>query len=169
MLCLIAAAARNRAIGRNGRLLWRLAEDLRQFRQVTSGKAVIMGRKTWESLPPAFRPLPNRRNIVVSRNLAYRAAGALLAQSLEHAVSLAGDAEDVFVIGGAELYRQALPLATRIYLTEVDADYPGDAFFPEFSPAEWREVSRAPGRRSTGGTNAANDEPPFDFVLYERV
>lgn len=169
MLCLIAAAARNRAIGRNGRLLWRLAEDMRHFRQLTSGKAVIMGRKTWESLPTAFRPLPNRRNIVVSRNLAYRADGAMLANSLEQAIGLAGDAEDVFVIGGAELYRQALPLAKRIYLTEIAANYPGDVFFPQVSPVEWREVSRAPGRPSTPEAHALSEEPPFDFVVYERV
>ncbi len=169
MLCLIAAVARNRAIGRDGHLLWHLADDLRHFRQTTSGKAVIMGRRTWESLPLPFRPLPKRRNIVVSRNTAYRAEGALLAHSLGEAIALAGSATDVFIIGGAELYRQALPLAGRIYLTEVAADAPGDAFFPELSHAEWREVSRAPGCAPTPEANAWREDPPFDFVVYERA
>lgn len=169
MLSLIAAVARNRAIGMENQLLWHLPEDMRHFRETTRGKTVIMGRKTWESLPAAFRPLPGRKNIVVSRNAAYAAPGAALAGSLDAALRAArdggsGDAEpEVFVIGGAELYRQALPLADRLYLTEVAQACPGDAFFPEFPPGEWTEVSRRPGQAV-----ADDKQPAFDFVVYER-
>lgn len=167
MLSLIAVVARNRAIGREQGLLWHLPEDMRHFRETTSGNTVIMGRRTWESLPKAFRPLPNRRNIVLSRDPAYYAPGATLATSFEQAQRLAGSAEEVFVIGGAELYRQALALADRLYITEVASAPPGDAFFPEVVPGEWRELSRRPGHRREP-TNAADFTPDFDFVIYER-
>lgn len=161
MLSLIAAVARNRAIGMDNGLLWHLPEDMRHFRETTRGGTVIMGRKTWESLPAAFRPLPGRHNIVVSRNAAYRAEGATLAASLADALHAAGAGEaEIFVIGGAELYRQALPLAGRLYLTEVDDAPVGDAFFPEVSPAEWAEISRRPG--------VPGPAPGFAFVVYER-
>ncbi len=167
MLSLIAAVARNRAIGMKNQLLWHLPEDMRHFRETTRGKTVIMGRKTWESLPAAFRPLPGRKNIVVSRNAAYTAPGAALAGSLDAALRAAQDGgsgdPEVFVIGGAELYRQALPLADRLYLTEVAQTCPGDAFFPELPPGEWTEVSRRPGQAV-----ADDKQPAFDFVVYER-
>lgn len=168
MLSLIAAVARNRAIGRENQLLWHLPEDMRYFRETTRGKTVIMGRKTWESLPAAFRPLPGRQNIVVSRNAAYAAPGAILAGSLDEALRAAQDGEsedpEVFVIGGAELYRQALPRADRLYLTEVADDCPGDAFFPAVLPTEWAELTRRPGPVASGAPPA----PAFDFVVYAR-
>jgi dihydrofolate reductase len=169
MISLIAVVSRNRAIGRSQRLLWHLPEDLRHFRATTGGKPVIMGRKTWESLPEAFRPLPDRHNIVVSRNPGYQPAGASLASSIAEALQIAGDAGEVFVIGGAEIYRQTLPLADRLYLTEVAAVVSGDAFFPDLPPGQWREVSRRPGR--VGSSPAARDAsaPDFDFVVYERA
>ncbi len=160
MLSLIAAVASNRAIGKGQQLLWRLPDDMRHFRETTRGKPVIMGRKTWESLPATFRPLPGRRNLVVSRNRAYQAPGAMLTDSLDEALRACADAAEIFVIGGAELYRQALPLATRLYLTEVAASAEGDAFFPEFAPDDWEEVSRSPGRNESG--------PAFAFVVYQR-
>lgn len=162
MIALIAAVARNRAIGKDQQLLWQLPEDLRNFRATTLGKPVIMGRKTWESLPPAFRPLPNRHNIVVSRQPAYVAAGATTAGSIDQAIRLAGNRGEIFVIGGADLYRQALPLAGRLYLTEVGEERAGDCFFPELAPAEWREVSRHAGQAGS------SESPTFDFVIYER-
>lgn len=167
-ISLIAAVARNGAIGRGQQLLWQLPADLRHFRETTSGKAVIMGRKTWESLPTAFRPLPNRHNIVVSGNPAYLASGATLAGSLQAAIRLAGDSGEVFVIGGADLYRQSLPLAKRLYLTEVAADAPADRFFPEISPAEWQEVSRRAGNVRSPAADSTGELPAFDFVVYER-
>ncbi|WP_300454158.1 dihydrofolate reductase [Accumulibacter sp.] len=169
MISLIAALARNRSIGQEQRLLWHLPEDMRHFRETTLGKTVVMGRKTWESLPPAYRPLPNRHNIVVSRNLAYQAGGATLAHSIDEALRLAGDADEVFVIGGEDLYRQTLPLACRLYLTEIADDFPGDAFFPEVAPDEWREVSRRTGNAPSNRDDRREAGPSFDFVVYERT
>ncbi len=160
MISLIAAVAGNHAIGKDGQLLWHLPEDMRYFRETTRGKPVIMGRKTWESLPDSFRPLPGRHNIVVSRNPAYQAPGATLAGSLEEALRAAGEADEVFVIGGAELYRQAFPVACRLYLTEIAQDFAGDAFFPEVLPENWQEISRK-ARQGTSG-------PVFSFAVYQR-
>ncbi|HOL64246.1 MAG TPA: dihydrofolate reductase [Accumulibacter sp.] len=161
MLSLIAAVARNRGIGKNQQLLWRLPEDMLYFKEKTLGKPVIMGRRTWESLPTAFRPLPGRTNIVVSTNVLLPASGATLAGSIEQALALAGEAAETVVIGGAEIYRQTLPLAERLYLTEVAADCEADVFFPEISPDEWREISRRAGQ-------AATNSPAYDFVIYDR-
>ena len=159
-ISLIAALASNRAIGKDNELLWHLPEDMRHFRETTRGKPVIMGRKTWESLPESFRPLPGRHNIVVSRDPAYPASGATLAGSLEDAVRQAGDAMEVFVIGGAALYRQALPLADRLYLTEIEQDFAGDVFFPDVSPQDWQEISRQPCHETSG--------LQFSFAVYQR-
>ncbi|MDR1934806.1 MAG: dihydrofolate reductase [Candidatus Accumulibacter sp.] len=161
MLSLIAAVARNRVIGHDHRLPWHLPGDLRHFRETTRGQPVIMGRGTWESLPEKFRPLPGRLNVVVSRNRDYAAPGAALAGSLAEAIEKGGDAGESFVIGGAELYRQAMPLAGRLYLTEIAADFSGDAFFPEVRPGEWREVSRSLTFEEAGLAYA--------FVVYQRT
>ncbi|MBS0368656.1 MAG: dihydrofolate reductase [Proteobacteria bacterium] len=160
LLALIAACAHGGVIGIENRLPWHLPEDMKFFRETTRGKPVIMGRKTWESLPDAFRPLPGRLNIVVSRNPDFQAAGGTVVSSLEAARAAAGDAEIAFVIGGAELYRQALPLADRLLLTEIERDYAGDAFFPDFDRSVWREASREP--------RVAESGLPFAFVTYER-
>lgn len=136
-LALIAALARNRVIGRDNRLPWRLPADLRFFKQTTMGKPLLMGRRTWESIG---RPLPGRRMIVLSRDPGYRAPGGAVARSLDEAVELAGVVPEIMVIGGAMLYRQTLPRAARLYLTRVDADVPGDAWFPEWNERDWRLV-----------------------------
>ena len=159
-LALIAAVARNRVIGRGGELVWHESEDQKHFRRVTMGCPVIMGRKTWDSLPPRFRPLPGRINIVVSRNAGYDAQGATVAGSLPDALAAAGDADIAFVIGGAELYRQALPIADRLYLTEIDADFAGDACFPDFDCQTWQEIAR--------DSRVAQSGLPFAFVTYQR-
>ncbi|GHU05623.1 dihydrofolate reductase [Betaproteobacteria bacterium] len=161
MLSLIAALARNRVIGQDNQLLWHLPGDMRHFREMTRGKPVIMGRKTWESLPEKFRPLPGRLNVVVSRNSDYSAPGAMLADSLVSAIEKAGSDNELFVIGGAELYRQALPLAGRLYLTEIAAEFSGDAYFPEVRPDEWGEVSRSQPEEEAGLVYA--------FVVYQRT
>ncbi|MEI7613527.1 MAG: dihydrofolate reductase [Betaproteobacteria bacterium] len=160
MISLIAAVARNRAIGKDNQLLWHLPEDMRHFRETTRGKPVIMGRKTWESLPEAFRPLPGRHNIVVSRNPEYQAPGATLVGSLEAAMHLANENEETFIIGGEELYRQAMPVAQRLYLTEVDQDFDADAFFPEVSTKNWKEIFRDQQHSVSGLA--------FSFVTYQR-
>lgn len=134
---IIVAVADRNAIGRNGDLLYRLRPDMRHFRAITTGHTVIMGRKTWESLPGA---LPGRRNIVVSRNRQYKAEGAETVGSLDEAIERAGD-EKIFIIGGAAIYAEALPLATRLYLTEIDAPAAGaDTFFPDYRKDEWCET-----------------------------
>ena len=161
ILALIAACARGGVIGIEKRLPWHLPEDMKFFRETTRGKPVIMGRKTWESLPAAFRPLPGRVNIVVSRNPGFEAPGASVVASLPEALAAAGDAEIAFVIGGAELYRQALPLADRLLLTEIDQAYDGDAFFPEFDRNTWTETAR--------DARVAESGLAFAFVTYQRV
>jgi dihydrofolate reductase len=141
-LVLIAALARNGVIGHGNQLLWRLPEDMQFFRQATRGHAVIMGRKTWDSLPPRFRPLPGRRNIVLTRDSAFRAEGAECVPSLEAALALLGDEQEVFVIGGAQVYAQALPHAQQLLLTEIDKDFAGDTSFPAWDRGMFIEVSR---------------------------
>ena len=131
-LALIAAVARNRVIGRGGELVWRESADQQHFRRVTLGCPVIMGRKTWDSLPARFRPLPGRRNIVVTRNAGWHGEGAERAGSLAEALRLAQDAAKVFAIGGAELYALALPQADELVLTEIEAELDGDVFFPDW-------------------------------------
>jgi dihydrofolate reductase len=160
---LIAALARNRVIGTRNALPWRLPADLRRFKAVTLGHPVIMGRRTHESILVSLgRPLPGRVNIVVTRAPDYAAPGCIVAASLEAALAAAAPAKEVFVIGGAEIYRAALPLADRLHLTEIDADYEGDARFPEFAPTEWKEISRAPHPPDEEFASS------YAFVVYER-
>jgi dihydrofolate reductase len=161
-LVLIAAVDRHGAIGRGGALLWHEAEDQRHFRRVTMGCPVIMGRKTWDSLPARFRPLPGRRNIVVTRNAGWHAAGATPAPSLDAAVALAADAARVFVIGGGELYALALPRAEELILTEIDTVFAGaDTFFPAFERTAFAE--------STRQAHVAADGTRYAFVSYRRA
>ncbi len=141
-LNLIFARARNGVIGHNNTLPWHLPEDLAHFKHTTLGQPVVMGRKTWESLPPKFRPLPGRTNIVVTRQRDWHAEGAVVAHSIEEAVQHCAADAQVWVIGGAEVYAQAMPLATCAVVTEIDADFEGDAFAPTFDAA-WHETSRS--------------------------
>lgn len=133
---IIAAVAHNRVIGCQGSIPWFIPEDLNHFRDKTMGNTVIMGRKTWESLPCSVRPLPGRQNIVVSSDQTYEAVGAITAGSLTLAIQLASVGE-VFIIGGATLYWQALPMATKMILTQIDDDYQGDTYFPTFDNEGW--------------------------------
>lgn len=159
-LVLIAALARNGVIGINNTLPWHLPEDMKHFREATRGKPVIMGRKTWESLPDTFRPLPGRHNIVVSRNPTYQADGATVVSSLTAALDAAVNADDAFVIGGAELYRQALPLARRMVLTRIEQDFEGDAHFPSFTDADWQMTRQ--------DAHVSNNGLPFSFIELVR-
>jgi dihydrofolate reductase len=135
LIAIVAALSRNRVIGRDGDLPWHLPGDLKHFKELTSGGTVVMGRKTYESLPERFRPLPNRRNVVLTRN-GFDAPGADVRHSLDEALE-----QDCFVIGGGSLYAQALPLADRLHLTEVEADVPGDTFFP--ATPDWRVTAES--------------------------
>jgi len=155
---LIVAMARNRVIGLNNALPWRLPEDLQFFKRTTLGHPIVMGRNTYESIG---KPLPGRRNIVVSRQVDYLAPGCEVVGSLPAAIALCAEASNVFVIGGAQLYEQALPLADRLLVTEIDADFSGDTFFPEFSGQGWRET-----HRETHQAESPNDFE-FAFVTYE--
>jgi dihydrofolate reductase len=138
---LIYARAANGVIGKDGTMPWHLAEDLTHFKQLTHGHPVIMGRKTWDSLPPKFRPLPGRCNVVVTRQAQWAAPGALVASSLPDALKLCETSEQVWVIGGAQIYQQAEPFAQRIEVTEIAQDFEGDAFAPKLS-REWTEAAR---------------------------
>ncbi len=158
-LTLIAAVGADGVIGRGNALIWRLRDDLAHFKRTTLGHPVLMGRKTWESLG---RALPGRRNLVISRDAAYVAVGAEVCASLADALRRCAGEPEVFVIGGAQIYRAALPLARRMWLTEVHASADGDAHFPAWERADFAERSRQPHA-------AVGDAPAFDIVLYERV
>ncbi|MES2857021.1 MAG: dihydrofolate reductase [Bdellovibrionota bacterium] len=176
ILTAIAAMAKNRVIGKDGDLPWRIPEDFKFFKDKTTGHIMIMGRKTFESFP---KPLPNRLHVVITRQKDYAPEGAVVARSVEHAVELVRELlheeaesvsptpegapeqwpEEVFIIGGGEIYKEMLPHTDRIYLTEISENFEGDAKFPEFSKTEFHEVERS-----------HRDKPvPFDFVTYERT
>jgi dihydrofolate reductase len=153
---LVAAVAANGVIGKDGRLPWRLPEDLKHFKKLTLGHPVIMGRRTWESLPGA---LPGRENIVVTRQAGYEAPGAAVANSLDGALALCIGEPVVFVIGGTSLFQESLPGAAGLVMTEIHRDYEGDTWFPEYDRSRWRESQRE--------SHVAGDGTKFDFVLYE--
>ncbi len=157
---LVAAVARGGVIGRDGGIPWRIPEDMARFRELTTGHAVVMGRRTWESLPDQFRPLPGRDNVVVTRNPDWSAQGADRAGSVEAAFELLESEPRVFVIGGGEIYAAALPLADELLLTEIDAEIEGDTTFPRWDRDEFEEVERRE-RINEGGTR-------FAFVRYVR-
>ncbi len=156
---IIVAASENNVIGRQGDLPWRLSDDLKRFKAVTMGKPIVMGRKTYESIG---RPLPGRQNIVITRQPGYSAAGCDVVATVEQAVEVANDAEEIMVIGGSEIYALFLPAARRLYLTRVHAEVDGDAFFPT-PDDDWHLVSDEP--------HAADEKNEYDvsFQVYERV
>lgn len=161
-LSMIAAVARDGAIGRNNELLWHDSRDQKHFRAATMGCPVVMGRRTWDSLPERFRPLPGRRNIVVTRNTAWQAPGAEVAHSLAEALALVADAPKAFVMGGGQLYAEALTWADELVLTEVDARFEADTFFPTWDRSAFTEVLREAHPAQAPG------EQPFAFVTYRR-
>lgn len=158
-ITLIVARARNGVIGRDGTLPWRLPEDLAFFKRTTMGHPIVMGRRTWESIG---RPLPGRRNIVVSRQAGFVAAGAEVVPSLDEALRLCAGAGELFVIGGAQLYGEALPRADRLIVTEIDDDFDGDTHWPAPDPAHWREAARE------HLPPTAQRDFALDFVTYLR-
>ena len=167
-IALIYARAANGVIGKNGALPWHLAEDMAHFKQLTQGCPVVMGRKTWDSLPARFRPLPGRRNIVITRQSDWSQNGVQRASSLPEALQMCeqqggdgdgGDGGTVWIMGGAQIYAQALPLADRVEVTEIAQDFDGDAFAPVLGP-EWQQAARE-SHVGAGGL-------PFSFVRYVR-
>ncbi len=159
-ISIIVAMSRNRVIGADNAIPWHLPEELKRFKRITLGHHIIMGRKTWDSIG---RPLPGRTTVIVTRQRGYSASGAIIAHSLDEAIAACGDDSEIFVIGGAELYAQALPRAGRLYLTTVDAEIAGDTVMPGFDAAEWREVSSE--------SSAADERHQYSFrcAVYERV
>ncbi|HZX74683.1 MAG TPA: dihydrofolate reductase [Cyclobacteriaceae bacterium] len=164
MISLIAALTQNHVIGKNNDLPWHLPDDMKYFMQTTKGHVVIMGRKNYESLPAKFRPLPDRMNIVVTRQKNFLAPGCTMVNSLEAGVRIAESAKEkeLFIIGGAEIFKLALPIANRLYLTEIKTNIDGDTFFPEFDKATWKESSRKPHLKDE------RHKFDFDFVTYEK-
>ena len=158
-LSIIAAMALNRAIGIHNTLPWRLPEDLKRFKALTMNHHIVMGRKTYDSIG---KPLPGRDTVIVTRNMDYAVPGCIAVNSLDAALTVSHGDTEVFFVGGAELYRQALPIAHRIYLTEIQRVFDGDAFFPEFDKSQWIETSRE--RHRTEGGNSFE----YHFVIYDR-
>lgn len=164
-VAMIVAMAKNRVIGVDGKLPWYLPEDLKFFKRITQAKPLVMGRKTFTSIG---KPLPNRLNVVVTRDTEFSHEGVRVCHNLPAALELADQhatieaAEEIMVMGGGEIYRQALPFAQRLYITEVDVDVEGDAIFPDFDAQEWQEVQRVAGQPAEG-------QPNYDFVVYERI
>jgi dihydrofolate reductase len=152
--------AKNRVIGANGTIPWHLPDELKLFKSITMGHHMLMGRRTWDSIG---RLLPGRTTVIVSRQPGYHVAGAIVANTLEKAIAACGADEEIFVIGGAELFRSALPLADRIYLTIIDAEVEGDVYMPEFALEEWREVS--------SHEHAIDERHPYAYrhVVYDRA
>lgn len=159
MISIIAAVSEDFGIGRNNDLLWYIPEDLERFKRLTYGKTVIMGKKTWESLPR--KPLPGRKNIVISDSPGDRIENAVTAFSIEDALDKSGQAEEIFIIGGASIYRQFMPYAGRLYLTHVHMNKPADVFFPEIDTRRWKVVEREEHRDNTEGI-------PYSYVVYDR-
>jgi dihydrofolate reductase len=158
-LAIVVAMAQNRTIGIDNTLPWRCPEDLKHFKSLTLGHHLVMGRKTWDSIG---RPLPGRTTVVVTRNRDWRADGCLVAHSLDDAIDACNGDEIAFVVGGAELYAQALPLVDTLYVTEIGQAVTGDAHFPDFSPEEWQETERRSSSQET-------PQPlSYDFVTYRR-
>ncbi|MCR9253308.1 MAG: dihydrofolate reductase [bacterium] len=164
-ISMIAAVAKNRVIGKDNDLVWHLPDDMKFFKDTTKDHVVIMGRKNFESLPPKWKPLPNRTNLIISRNAGYDALGCKVFTSLENCFDYVKtlNQEEVFIIGGGQIYKLGLELADRMYITEIDAEFDGDAFFPEWDKSMWSEVNRS---------HHAIDEKhefAFDFVTYDRT
>lgn len=164
-ISLIAAVSKNRVIGKENDLPWHLPDDMKYFMQTTKAHHVIMGRRNYDSIPEKFRPLPNRTNIVVTRQTYFTAPGCLVVHSLEEALETArkNSETEVFIIGGSEIYSQGFRYADTLYLTEIQASIEGDTFFPAFDIRDWKEISRT--HHSTDDRHVY----PFDYVIYKRI
>ena len=162
MLSIISAIGKNNELGKNNALLWKLPADMEHFRKITSLHAVVMGRKTFESIN---KPLPNRRNIVITRDVKYKADGIEVTHSLSEALDIIGNNnEEIFIIGGAEIYKQTIPIADRLYITHINAeDAKADSFFPEIIPVVWNEISREEHVRDE------KNSLDYTFSIYEKI
>lgn len=159
MITIIAAIGKNNALGKNNQLIWHLPADLKRFKKITTGNSIIMGRKTFESLG---KPLPNRVNIVITRNLKYIAENGIVAHSLKEAIKIAPKEKQIFIIGGAQIYKQALPIANKLDLTFVHHTFEADAFFPEIDLSVWKEEKRENFKANE------NNKYDYSFVSFKR-
>lgn len=165
MISIIVAVAANRVIGKDNTLIWHLPADMKFFKEKTSGHCIITGRKNYESIPEKFRPLPNRTNIVITRQANYSAPGAIIANSLEQALNIAkekGDPE-IFIIGGGEIYRQSLRYADRIYLTQIEQEFDGDTYFPDLPSDKWKITE------NKAGSIDEKNIYPHRFVVLDKI
>ncbi|HYF70237.1 MAG TPA: dihydrofolate reductase [Ohtaekwangia sp.] len=164
-ISLVVAVAKNGVIGKDNDLPWHLPDDMKFFMETTKGHHVILGRKNYDSLPPKYKPLPQRTNVVVTRQKDFSAPGCLVVHSVEHALQIAAEnsEKEAMVIGGAAIYTLSMPYAHRLYITEIDAVVNGDVYFPGFDKATWKEVSRTHHPRDARHAYA------FDIVVYERI
>ena len=157
IISLIAAIGKNNVIGVDNKLPWKLSADLKRFRQITSGKPVIMGRKTFESIG---KPLPNRINIILTRDENYKAQGCVVVHSAEEALDAAKDNEEIMIIGGEQIFKEFLPVSNKMYITFIDKEFEGDSYFPEYNKNEWKETFRED--HNEGGLK-------YSFVDFERI
>ena len=164
MISIIVAASENNVIGKDNTLIWHLPADMKFFKEKTSGHCIITGRKNYESIPQKFRPLPNRTNIVITRQKDYNAPGAIVVGSIEEAIEKAKQTDDdeIFIIGGAEIYKQSFHFVNRIYFTKIYHPFNGDVFFPEIKTSDWKEISRIKGIRDE------KNEYEHDFITFEK-
>ena len=164
IISMIAAVSKNRVIGKNNDLPWKLPDDMKFFMEKTKGHHAIMGRKNYESIPYKFKPLPNRTNIVVTRQERFNAPGCIVVDSVEKGLDIARHGQEVeaFIIGGAEIYKLGMSYANRLYLTEINAEIQGDTFFPQYDKAHWREISREHHKKDE------RHAYEFDFVVYSK-
>ena len=164
-IAMIAAVAENGVIGKDNDLVWSLPDDMKYFMNSTKNHYIILGRKNYESLPPKFRPLPNRTNIVITRQQGLKLENTIVVNSLEEAIEVCkkDNQEKIFVIGGGQIYKQALPITNTLYITEIHQKFDGDTFFPEYDKSEWEETSR-----EQHGTDERH-KYAFDFVVYKRI
>jgi dihydrofolate reductase len=159
----VVAMDRNRLIGTGDGLPWRLPDEMRRFKEITMGHPVLIGRKTYETIPQKFRPLEGRMNIVLTRQEAYEAPGCLVVNSLEEALSAVSADQELMVIGGAQLFEELMPVVDRLYLTEIDGEYTGNIYFPQIDDNEWREISRETHPRDD------RHDSPFTFLVLDRI
>ena len=164
IISMIAAVAANNVIGKDNDLVWRLPDDMKYFMETTRDHFVIMGRKNYESIPHKYRPLPNRVNIIITRQKDYQAPDCIVTNTMKEALDYAKeqDQEEVFIIGGGQVYKQSLPLVHKLYITEVHENFEGDTYFPEFDQRLWNEISRKHHPKDD------KHQHEFDFVIYKR-
>lgn len=164
-ISLIVAVSSNNVIGKNNKLAWNLPNDMNYFSNMTKEHSVIMGRKNWESIPLKYRPLPNRKNIVITRNKNFKDDGAFIVNSIEEAISISRDSDDeeIFIIGGGEIYKLGFEYIDKLYITEVKSEIDGNTFFPAWRKEEWLEISRITNRKDK------NHLFDFDYVTYKKI